>query len=56
MKIVILAVFAALNLSVAGAQVARAANLATPQTTLLGAQSDNVDFGPSGSDSDGGWG
>jgi hypothetical protein len=56
MKLVILAVVAALGLAMAGTQGAEAATLSTSQSTLHGAPSDNVDFGPSGSEGDGGWG
>jgi hypothetical protein len=56
MKVVILAAVAALGLAVAGTQGAQAATFGAPQTTLHEAPSDSLDFGPSGSEVDGGWG
>jgi hypothetical protein len=56
MKSAILAAFAALSLAAASGYSAQAATFGAPQTTLHGAPSDNVDFGPGGSDVDGGWG
>ena len=56
MKTMILAALAAISLSVATTQVVQAANFAAPEASHSSAPAGNMDFGPSGSNLEGGWG
>jgi len=56
MKTMILAAVAAMSLSVATTEMVQAASFAAPQTSYHSAPDGSRDFGPSGTDLEGGWG
>ena len=54
MKTTLLAILVVLGMAVAVAQMAQANTFTTPQTSEQKGQ--NADFGPAGTEGDGGWG
>ena len=56
MKSMILAVLAATSLSLATSETVQAASFAAPQNSYSSAPAGNMDFGPSGTALEGGWG